>query len=408
MDHTKDQTRLAGKKPIAIAPSCPNCGAGEMKEFYSVDNIPVHSCELVYTQQEAQDFPSGNLSLSLCSQCGFISNTRYDSSFRGYDVRYEETQGFSGTFNEFQVELVQRLIDRYKIRNKSVLEIGCGKGEFLCLLCEMGHNHGIGVDPTCTGRRVPDSSNNRVTFISEYYNEGHRGLKSDVICCRHTLEHIPDTQRFLQMVRKSIGQRRNVLVFFEVPDALRVFRENAFWDIYYEHCSYFTPGSLARLFRNSGFDIEELYLDYDDQYIMLTAWPSGHSTEQRLDIEDDLSTTCHTAAKFQSSAQKSISAWKHFITSHHCRGQRGIVWGSGSKGVAFLTTLGIANEIQYVVDINPFRQGRYMPGTGQRIIAPEELAGYKPDYVIVMNPIYEQEIRADLEKMRIAPQVHCV
>jgi hypothetical protein len=76
--------------------------------------------------------------------------------------------------------------------------------------------------------------------------------------------------------------------------------------------------------------------------------------------------------------------------------------------VAFLTTLGIRDEVQHVVDINPFRQGMYMPGTGQRIVAPESLREHRPDVVIVMNPIYEAEIRQDLDRMGLAPDLLAV
>ena len=85
-----------------------------------------------------------------------------------------------------------------------------------------------------------------------------------------------------------------------------------------------------------------------------------------------------------------------------------MVWGSGSKGVAFLTALNLHTpdcEIEYVVDINPFREGKYMAGTGQEIVSPAFLKRYKPDLAIAMNPIYQPEIKADLEKMGLSTEV---
>ena len=73
-------------------------------------------------------------------------------------------------------------------------------------------------------------------------------------------------------------------------------------------------------------------------------------------------------------------------------GQRVVVWGGGAKGVTFLNTLKTQDQIEYVVDINPRKQGRYVPGTGQQIVPPEFLRDYQPDVVIVMNPIYKSEI----------------
>jgi hypothetical protein len=79
------------------------------------------------------------------------------------------------------------------------------------------------------------------------------------------------------------------------------------------------------------------------------------------------------------------------------------VWGS--KGVAFLATLNIQDEIEYAVDINPYKQGTYIAGTGQEIVAPKFLRGYRPDVVIVMNPIYCNEIQQDLDRMGVTAEL---
>jgi hypothetical protein len=96
--------------------------------------------------------------------------------------------------------------------------------------------------------------------------------------------------------------------------------------------------------------------------------------------------------------------WRQRFDQWH--GRRIILWGSGSKGVGFLTTLGLDDEqLRYVVDINPKKQGKFMASTGQRIVAPAEMADYQPEVVIVMNPIYEQEIRADLKQLGVDAQL---
>jgi len=74
-------------------------------------------------------------------------------------------------------------------------------------------------------------------------------------------------------------------------------------------------------------------------------------------------------------------------------GQRAVVWGGGSKGITFLNQINNPQQIKYVVDINPRKQGLYVPGTGQLIVSPAFLSKYKAEIVIVMNPIYTNEIR---------------
>jgi hypothetical protein len=85
-----------------------------------------------------------------------------------------------------------------------------------------------------------------------------------------------------------------------------------------------------------------------------------------------------------------------------------VLWGSGSKAVAFLTTLGVDGEVESVVDINPFRHGRYLPVTGHEIVSPDELSTTSPDLVVIMNPVYRDEIREMLRVRGCEPEIRCV
>ncbi len=134
---------------------CPNCLQQSLKPIYKVDPVPVHSVMLVPTREEALYFPAGTINLGFCEVCGFVANTSFDESKMNYSPRCEETQGFSPTFQSFHSDLAQELIERYDLRNKTVLEIGCGKGEFISMLCDMGDNRGIGFDPAFVPQRKP-------------------------------------------------------------------------------------------------------------------------------------------------------------------------------------------------------------------------------------------------------------
>ena len=88
-------------------------------------------------------------------------------------------------------------------------------------------------------------------------------------------------------------------------------------------------------------------------------------------------------------------------------GQKVVLWGGGSKGVAFLTTLGLTlDDVAYAVDINPVKTGTFMAGTGQEIVAPSFLETYQPDAVIIMNPVYREEITRDLTAMGLSPDIY--
>jgi SAM-dependent methyltransferase len=387
---------------------CPNCLSGRLEIFYEVHRVPVHSVLLMPTRQVAVNYPKGDIALGFCPACGFISNTLFDASVHEYSANYEETQGFSLTFRAFHQRLAESLIDKYSLRNKKIVEIGCGKGEFLSLICELGQNQGVGFDPAFVPDRNPAKKGLDIEFIPDFYSEKYAHVGADFFCCKMTLEHIPDTANFVRTVRRAVGDRLDSVVFFQVPDAPRVLRDLAFWDIYYEHCSYFSAGSLARVFREAGFEVLETWTDYDDQYLMISARPAKEVppvSELELNAPKLIKEDIEFFVKQQA---ERVDLWKRELESMKKSGKRAVVWGSGSKGVAFLTALGLTDEIEYVVDINPFRQGKFMAGTGQEIVSPAFLTEYKPDVAIAMNPIYRNEIQTDLKQMGLNTSVEAV
>jgi len=385
---------------------CPSCRRGELKTFFEQDGVPAHSCLLLDSAESARAYPRGSLQLGFCRSCGFISNTEFDPALNHYSDTYEETQGFSPTFRAFAESLARRWIDRYDIRGRTILEIGCGKGEFLVTMCELGGNRGIGIDPSYIPERTASDAVHRLTFVRELYSERHANLAADVIVCRHTLEHIHPVGDFMQLVRRSIGDRRDVIVLFEVPDVQRVLDEVAFWDIYYEHCSYFSLGSLGRLFRASGFEILDLSLDYDGQYLLIEARPSAIPADQPPHPrEDDMEALERAVARFRSAHPARLEAWRAGIDGPNRAGRRTVIWGAGSKGVAYLSSLQLDDEIRYAVDINPFKQGMFLAGAGQQVVAPDFLKEYRPDTVIAMNRVYRDEIRAQLDDMGVEAEL---
>jgi SAM-dependent methyltransferase len=396
----------------AVAPAadrrteeCPSCESGAMETFFELKGVPTNSCILLPTLQEALDYPRGDIRLAYCRDCGFISNMAFDARLTEYSGRYEETQGFSETFNAFHRDLARRLIERHDLRGKDVLEIGCGKGEFLALLVELGQNRGVGFDPGYREDRTSAEVAKHVVFVKDFYSERYATQAADFVCCKMTLEHIHPTAQFVSMVRRAIGDRPDTVVFFQIPETTRIVRDCAFEDIYYEHCSYFTPGSLARLFRRSGFDVLDLDVEYAGQYLTIEAKPARGPAPAPLPQEADLEQLARYVAGFPEKCTARLDAWRERVKARSARGARIVLWGSGSKGVAFLTTLGVGDYIQYAVDINPYRQGFYMPTTGQRIVGPAFLREYRPDTVIIMNPIYRVEIERELGAMGLAPEI---
>ena len=394
--------------------SCRACGGSDIRVFYRVQDVPAHSCLMLSSRQEALEFPRGDIELGFCGGCGFIGNVRFDPALERYSAAYEETQAYSPRFLRFLDEVWDDQIERFELGpGMTALEIGCGKGEFLVGLCERSGCGGIGLDPGYRPERTRTSAAERITFIRDFYGPKYAHLHADYVCCRHTLEHIAPVLDFMRLVRATIGDRRHVNVFFELPDMERVLQQGAFWDIYYEHCTYFTRGSLARLFRSAGFDIHRLYKAYDDQYLMLEAQPAPRATDAMLPQENDLATVTSLVARFERQVSERLQSLTDALARHRAQGHRVAIWGSGSKCVSLISSLnlspglakGLGPELVAVVDINPHKHGKFLAGSGLEIVSPDALRSLRPEVVLVMNSIYSEEIRHDLAARSLHPEL---
>ncbi len=388
-------------------PCCPNCLGCRTENFYTVKNAPSQSLITIKSYNEAMSIPREDIALALCLDCGFIFSSSFDRSIDHYTKGYEDQQGFSPTFKVFITDVSRRFIEKYSITDKDIIEIGCGKGDFLSLVCELGHNRGIGIDPAFVPGRIPPNPN--LKFISEFYSDKHGDLPNDMITCRHTLEHIPLTNEFLSTVRNSIhNENKEVTLFFEVPNILRILNVQAFWDIFYEHCSYFSPGSLARLFRKNKFEILDLYLEYDQQYLFIEARPVSTLSEKVHPLEESTDEIKSSVDQFVLKINKHLSEWRDKLIQLKNENKKTVIWGGGSKSVGFLTQFDDLKIIEHVVDINPHMQGNYIPGIGIQYISPDKLTEVLPDVIIIMNGIYKNEIKKMLEGMSLFPELICL
>jgi SAM-dependent methyltransferase len=368
--------------------------------LFRQDRVPVHSCELFTSPAAARACPTGTIELVVETGAGLISNRRFEPDTQTFSGRYEETQAFSGHFSAYARDLAERLIAVHDLGGKRIVEVGCGKGYFLIELCRMADATGIGIDPCVAPGRFAELSDVDVTFLAERLAPRHADLAPDLVICRHTLEHTADPVSFLHHVNRLVGRRRGVPFYLDVPDATRILREGAFWDIYYEHCHYFTPASLAAVLTAAGFAIADIHREYDDQFLCATAFsaPSAAPTAGPTDIHPEHTTDA--TQTFRSAAQAQIDAWSTWFAER--ASQKVAIWGAGSKAVAFLTTLNLRHQVSHAVDINPHKSGAFIPGTAQPIVAPSALADIRPEHVVIMNPVYAGEIAADVRSIGLS------
>jgi SAM-dependent methyltransferase len=380
--------------------SCLICGEKSLEPLISIPGVPTLCNRLCASETEAWNAPRGDVSLSYCPDCGHIVNSAFDQARVNYDGRFENTLSFSPRYRQYAEATADRVINGYGLNGKRIVEIGCGSGDFLRLLCGPG-NRGEGYDPSQPNSRSAAGRGSFEIIGRNFAVED--ALGADFVCCRHVLEHLPEPMDLLRQLRESMAIRPDAVVFFEVPNALFTLDRLGIWDIIHEHVSYFVPSSLVRAFDGAGFSVCCAESAFDEQYLWL---------EARVDSQASLSAPPKRPpdvlySSFNARFTERIEQWRQHLDQLKSDHRRVVIWGGGAKGVMFLNLLRVpaGAGIDWVVDINPRKQGHFVPLMGQRIVGPDCLLKDPPDLVIVMNQEYESEVRSMIDDMGIGCQV---
>ena len=371
---------------------CPACGAMDLEIAVEIDDLPVHVGVLWPTAEAARGCPRGAIRLAFCRRCGFLHNAAFDESLVDYGLSYDNALHHSSVFQEYEFDLARRLVDRYGLHQELILEIGCGPAHFLGLICQLGDNRGLGFDPSHEPAFLDELAVGRVEVRRELFDESSAAHGASLVVARHLLEHIAEPREFLDSLRRSLKGGSAVL-YFEVPNALLILHRLSVWDLMYEHCGYFTAGSLERLFRSIGFEVIEVADAFDSQFVAIEARVATAQSEAHA--PSDLSNLHSLVTAFSDHLVATLRVWNERLRSFGDQGKKVVVWGAGGKGVSFMNFLEEAHHVNALVDVNPRKQGMYLAGSGHEILSPEALVENRPDVIVVMNPFYEAEITAE-------------
>ena len=362
---------------------CPSCGGSSLAEILHWPSLPVNAALFPETRKESLSIPRGSLRLTVCERCGLVFNADHDELLVEYSPRCIETQACSPRSRAFTDALAQEWVERHGLVGGDVVEVGCGPdATFLRAVCELTGGRGIGIDPACT-----PGTDGTVTLLAEALGPQHVDLPGRALVCRHTLEHVPEVREFLGLVGAWSEANDDAPVLLELPDSERIFRETAFWDVYYEHCSYFTTESLGTSLELAGLRPEEVTLAFEGQYLVAEARARG--CEQPTEV--GASATVATAKEFGRSATQWIDRARDALRRLASHGPV-VLWQAGGKALAVLTLTGIGDEISAVVDGNPAKRGLFLPGTAREILGPSDVAAVRPTNVVVMNAVYVNEV----------------
>jgi SAM-dependent methyltransferase len=373
---------------------CPVCGSTITAKFLDIRGVPVFCNVLLDSRAEALKAARGDIAMVFCRSCGHVFNSAFDPARVRYSPRYENSLHYSPAVREYVVALGRRLVATYDLHNKDIIEIGCGKGDFLRLLADAGKNRCLGFDPSFDPHRNGQADRSeRFSVVQDEYTEKYAHCPADFIVCRQVLEHIPEPRRFLETIRRTMGDRPQAVVFVEVPNVMFTLRDFGIWDLIYEHCGYFTESSLRRLFLETGFIPLSVSEAFGGQYLCIEAKPSFQQKRCQPGADSiSIETVDRHVNGFAARYRQQISKWRKVMAELRRSGTKTVVWGAGSKGVTFLNVLKRASGIDYAVDINPHKHGLYVPGTGQQVVSPDDLPDIGPEVIVTMNPLYANEI----------------
>ncbi|MCQ9424907.1 class I SAM-dependent methyltransferase [Pseudomonas sp. LJDD11] len=334
-------------------------------ELYRASGLPVLQNRTFADQATAKAYASADVVLVQDLHSGLVYNAAFDPQKLSYDSDYQNEQAHSAHFKA-HLEAVEHIVKQHFVGQR-LIEVGCGKGYFLEQLRGKGFDI-VGIDPAYEG-------DNPHVLKAPFTPDA--GLSADAVVLRHVLEHIPDPLAFLHTIAQANDGGR---IYIEVPCLDWILEHRAWFDVFYEHVNYFRIEDFRRMFAT----VDEAGHLFGGQYLYVVAdlasLRDSLPPAEPVQVPDNF---CHSIGRALQIAQVD-------------GGQPVGIWGASSKGVIyslFLQRAGVS--VDQIVDINPAKQGRYLPLSGLRVSSPEEAMQALPAgaHLFVMNSNYLDEIR---------------
>lgn len=328
----------------------------------------------------AQNFPDvdslsedkgTDMELYQCSYCGLLQIPGdpvpyYREVIRAAAVSDEMKSYRLAYFNEF--------VNEYGLRGKKIVEVGCGKGEFLNLMSQTGAE-AYGIEYGSEAVEVCTRKGLRVTeeFIEHAYQKLFNA-PFDGFFIMNFLEHIPDPNIFLRGIGSNLSEGAVGLI--EVPNTNFILDNVIFSEFIADHLMYFTENTLRLLLEKNGFDVLKCSVVWHD-YCLAAVVKKRPKLQLNVFYEK------------QEQIAKDIN---RFIDANEKDGKKTAVWGAGHQALAVIALSDIKDRIEFVIDSADFKQNKYTPGTHVFIVGPEELNRQKIGAVIVMAASYSDEV----------------
>lgn len=310
-----------------------------------------------------------DLEVCQCSGCGLVQLSNEPVPYYREVIR---AAAFSEEMKAFRVRQFGDFVQNYSLKGKKVIEIGCGRGEYLSLMRQAGAEaYGLEHSEESVRQCIHDGLRVSRGFIES----GETRLEDapyDAFFILNFLEHLPDLNSALTGICNNLADSAVGLV--EVPNFDMILRNKLFSEFICDHLFYFTEETLNTTLRLNGFEIIECNEVWHDYIISAII-----KKRQKTDISH--------FHEYQTLLKTGLEGY-----IGRFRDKKVAIWGAGHQALAVISLTGIAGKIRYVVDSAPFKQGKYTPATHVPIVAPDALDADPVDAVIVMAASYSDEV----------------
>jgi len=325
-----------------------------------------------------------DLIICQCSGCGLVQITNDPVPYYKEVIR---ATSFSEEMTTFRREQFKVFVEKYKLKNKKIIEIGCGTGHYLSILSEFDVDaRGIEFAPDS----IEICRENGLKVEKDYidsYNCQLKGAPYDAFMIMSFLEHFPQPNESLGGIYHNLTSEAIGLI--EVPNFDMILKNNLFAEFISDHLFYFTEKTLKRTLEVNGFDIldcQPIWYDY-----ILSA-----VVKKRPGL---------VLSRFQSHKKKLKEELEKYINQFSENSV--VIWGAGHQSLAIMSMANLGEKIKYVIDTATFKQGRFTPATHIPIVEPDRLNLDPPEAVIVMAASYSDEV-AGIIREKFDPELNVV
>jgi 2-polyprenyl-3-methyl-5-hydroxy-6-metoxy-1,4-benzoquinol methylase len=347
----------------------------------------------------------------VCESCKLVQLEEFESPAEIFS-EYAYFSSFSESWLKHAEKYVEMMIGRFGFNDKSqVVEIASNDG-YLLQYFKQKNVPVLGVEPAANVAKVALEKRgipSRVEFFGTQTASKMvaDGIRADLLLGNNVLAHVPDINDFVGGMKTLL--KPDGVITMEFPHLLRLIEQNQFDTIYHEHFSYLSFYTVEKIFAKQGlklFDVEELPTHGGSIRIYACHAESTRATEKRVEAMRSLERdrgleSMSTYTAFAENVKETKRAFLEFLVKAK-RDKKTIAgYGAAAKGNTLLNYCGVRSDfVDYVVDKNPYKQNRYLPGVHIPIFGPDKLAETKPDYVLILPWNIKDEVVDQMKQIR--------